>query len=63
MSELKQKKIARDAAAEKAAAAAEVAAKKEQEELTKAIFEKAKSYEEEYEMVISLRLFFNYFLI
>jgi 60S ribosomal protein uL30 len=49
MSELKQKKVARDAAIAKAAKEASDAAAKEAVELNKAIFEKAKSYEEEYE--------------
>lgn len=49
MAELRAKKVARDAANAEAAKAAAIAAEKEAEELKKAIFEKAKAYEAEYE--------------
>ena len=49
MAELRAKKLARDAANSEAVKAAAAAAEKEAEELKKAIFEKAKAYEEEYE--------------
>lgn len=49
--ELKQKKLARDAKNEKTAKEAAAAAVKEEGELNKAIFAKAKAYEEEYDAV------------
>ncbi len=49
--ELKQKKIARDAANAKAATAAAAQAVKDEAELTKTIYAKAQTYETEYEAV------------
>ncbi len=49
--ELKQKKIARDAAAAKAATAAAAQAVKDDAELTKTIYAKAETYEAEYNAV------------
>lgn len=49
--ELKQKKIARDAANAKAAVVAAAQAVKDETELTKTIYAKAQTYEAEYEAV------------
>jgi hypothetical protein len=51
MSELKQKKVARDQALEKANKEAATKAASAAEALNKSIFEKAKTYEQEYEKV------------
>lgn len=49
--ELKQKKIARDAAQAKAVAAASAQAAQDEAELTKTIYAKAEKYENEYNAV------------
>jgi hypothetical protein len=60
MSELKQKKIARDAKLASEAKAAAAAAVTEAKVFTEAIKQKAQSYEAEYEKVHSSRCFQRY---
>jgi hypothetical protein len=57
--ELKQKKIARDAANAKAAVVAAAQAIKDDAELTKTIYAKAETYEAEYEAVSTLSITFE----
>jgi hypothetical protein len=65
MSELKQKKVARDQALEKANKEAATKAAAAAEALNKSIFEKAKAYEQEYEkvgvLIFSIRKDFSSF--